>query len=72
MRNQIDAVHVGEPQIEHDQIGLLAGGQHQSLLTGFGFDATILVRRQRSAQEAANLLLVLDDQDFRAFGRHDT
>ena len=56
------AVHVGQAEIEHDDIGRRIGDQPQRLAPGGGVQHLIARRLQRRAQEAQDLRLVVDDK----------
>lgn len=63
-------VHVRQAQVEQDQIGVSRLRLRQTVPSGGRFEQPITVRRQRGAQEPANLRLVLDHEQRRLMPGH--
>jgi hypothetical protein len=57
------AVHLGQPQIEDDEIVILGPGQEVAFLAVGGDIDGVALRLEAFPQELRDLLLVLDDQD---------
>ena len=60
----LHAVHVGEPQIQHDHIGAVGGDHGQSLLAAADNDGIEAVGGEDHGNKVADGLLVLHDQDL--------
>ena len=69
VRKQFEALHVGQAEIENDQIRRLAEELERSLAVG-GFDDLVALRGQPHAQQFANRRLVVDDQHAERGGAH--
>ena len=60
--DELDAVAVGQAQVEDHQFGPARGGVGQRLPDGVGFDHVPALALERHADEAPDLALVLDQQ----------
>ena len=69
VRKQIEPLHVGQAEIENDQIGLLLEQLERGLAVG-RFEDFIALRAQAHAQQLADRRLVVDDQDPERGGAH--
>jgi len=56
------AVHVGQAQVEHHQVGLGQRGLGQAFAAGGGFDHLVALGTEADAQELADLWFIVDDQ----------
>ena len=63
LADQLQAVDVGQAEIEQHQVGPVMAQRRQRLRAGRRLDRAIVVRAQRRAQQPADRRLVLDDQD---------
>ena len=59
------AVHVGQAQVEHQQIRFAQGRLGQAFVAGAGFDYLIALGSQADAQEFADLGFVINDKNRR-------
>ena len=55
---------VGQPQVDQQQVRLVAACLDLGALRGVGFDAAVAVRLEQHAQHPADVWLVLDDQQL--------
>ena len=55
----LNAIFVGQPQVQHDQIGTIANDSGQRLLTVGGLKHGVVVRRQRGVQKSTDGRLVI-------------
>ena len=67
----LEAVDLGEHQVEDDEVGLVAGVQRESLLAVRGADDRVALLLQVQAKEVDDVALVVDDED-RLHRRKDT
>ena len=67
----LDSIHVGQTQVEDDQIGPMGSGRRQGLLPIHGLEHAIAMGVERCAQEAANRRLIVHHQDARSTIGHD-
>jgi hypothetical protein len=56
------AVHVGQAEVQHHQVGAHQRRLAEALGTGARFDHLVALGGQADAQELANLRFVVDDQ----------
>jgi hypothetical protein len=61
----VEAVAVGQAQVEQDDVGIGGDGLDRAVACGAGFFDAVVVRFERGPQESADRLFVLDDQDHR-------
>ena len=59
----LQAVHVGQTQVQQHQIGAVGEEQGQAFLAGVGGDGAVVVGAQGPADEVADGPLVLDDKN---------
>ena len=59
----LHAVHVGQPQVQQDQVGAVGEKQGEPLLPAEGRNGFIVVGVQRPADKVADGALIFDDQD---------
>jgi len=67
--DHLEPIHVGQAQIQDDQVRLTRLGGLQALLRGDRLDEAITVTPERGPEKASNLRLVLDEDDDRSLGR---
>ncbi len=60
----VEAVHVGQAEVEDDGVGALDGGFVEAEGGVFGFAHPVAAGLKRDAEEAADLDFVVDDEDF--------
>lgn len=60
----LDAGHAAHAVIEEDHVGLVALGGDDAGLTAVCFDHRVAEARERATQRVAEVLVVIDDQDF--------
>ena len=65
----LDAVEIGQAEVEQDEIEELLGGGVQAALAGLVPGDDVPVALQPGGQGAADRVVVLDDQQFRHTGR---
>ena len=65
-RDHVLAVHIGQAEVEDDQVGRRIGDQPQRLVAGGGVQHLVARRFERRLEETHDLRLVVDDQDARA------
>ena len=68
--HHLDAVHVGQAQIQDHELGLAVRGCGQARLPGLGFVNLEPWAAEARAQKAADLRIVLDHDDDRSLGAH--
>jgi hypothetical protein len=64
-----DNVHIGQAEIEDDEVRLTGFGGLESLLTGDCLDEGVTMPEQRDPKEASDLWFVFDQDDDRFLGR---
>jgi hypothetical protein len=62
LADDLDAVEVGQAEVEHDQVGVLAGGGVQGLHAVAGGDDLVLAGVQVDPQRPQDLRFVVDDE----------
>ena len=60
---QLEALHIGEAEIENDEVGLVSHQIESSLRVG-RVDDVIALRAQSHAQQFADWRFVIDDKDL--------
>ena len=65
----LQPIHVGQPQVQEDQVRAVGEEQGQALLAAGGGDGLIVVGGEGAADKVADGVVILDDQDG-AFFRH--
>src|SRR5260221_5562116 len=60
--DELDAVEVRQPEVQHDEIGFAGAGLDEPILCGLRLEYLVSLCFQRSAHEAADLLFILHDQ----------
>ena len=68
----LEAVDPRQTDVEHDQVGRLAGAELEALLTGAGHDHLVALLLKGELDPAGDGELVLDDQDGGGHGRDAT
>src|SRR5262249_50340564 len=66
---QLEALHVGEPEIENDQVGI-ARQQIERCLAIRRFQDLVALRAQSHAQQLTDGRLVIHDQNFEGSSAH--
>ncbi len=64
----LQAVHIGQAQVEDDHRGLLGGSQGQAFFPVLGSRDLVVVCAEDGTQSAQDLWLVIDDEDVRLGG----
>ena len=67
--NQIQSAEIGHLQVEQHEVGTDAFRQLQALLLRAGFMSFATAVAKRAAQTASEYLVVIDNYDYRVFGR---
>ena len=60
----LQAVHIRQPQIQHDEVRTVGGDHGQRLFAGVDDDGVVAVGREDHRDEAADALLILHDQNL--------
>ena len=66
---QIEPLHVGQPQIENDEVGFLPQKLERGFCVG-GFEDVVALRAQTHAKKLADRRLVVDDENLGSGGAH--
>src|SRR5581483_7913172 len=59
----VDAVHVGQPEVEDHKVGMVPGRQLDALVTGLGQIDFVTMGFETDTESPAHRKLVLDDED---------
>ena len=67
----LEAVHLGQHHVEHDEVEGLLGEARERLAAVRGLHDLVAVALQRERQQRLDRLLVVDQEDARGAVRHD-
>ncbi len=65
LSDDVHAVHIRQPEIEHEDVRVVRGTEHQSLAAVFSFEALVVLRLKRDAEKVSYRFFVVSDQDQR-------